>query len=61
MAIARSDQLVHGGPAEKEQAVKESDRIVAVAQSNHPPVDVVDMDLGKIVQLIRGPKGTEVG
>jgi carboxyl-terminal processing protease len=54
------DQLVHGGPAEKSKQLKEGDRIVAVAQSNQPPVDVVDMELGKVVQLIRGPKGTEV-
>jgi carboxyl-terminal processing protease len=54
------DQLVHGGPAEKSKQVKENDYIVAVAQSNQPPVDVVDMELGKVVQLIRGPKGTEV-
>ena len=54
------DLLIHGGPAEKSKKVKEGDRIVAVAQSNQPPVDVVDMELGKTVQLIRGPKGTEV-
>ena len=30
---------------------------MAVAQSNQPPVDVVDMNLNKAVQLIRGPKG----
>jgi carboxyl-terminal processing protease len=54
------DLLVHGGPAEKCKQLKEGDRIVAVAQSNQPPVDVVDMELGKVVQLIRGPKGTEV-
>jgi carboxyl-terminal processing protease len=54
------DQLVHGGPAEKSKQLKEGDHVVAVAQSNQPPVDVVDMDLGKVVQLIRGPKGTEV-
>ncbi len=54
------DQLIHGGPAEKSKQLKEGDRIVAVAQSNQPPVDVVDMELGKVVQLIRGPKGTEV-
>ena len=53
------DLLIHGGPAEKSKKVKEGDRIVAVAQSNQPPVDVVDMELGKTVQLIRGPKGTE--
>jgi carboxyl-terminal processing protease len=54
------DQLVHGGPAEKSKQIKESDYIVAVAQGNQPPVNVVDMELGKVVQLIRGPKGTEV-
>jgi len=52
--------LIHGGPAEKSKQIKESDYIVAVAQGNQPPVDVVDMELGKVVQLIRGPKGTEV-
>ena len=56
----RIDQLVHGGPAEKSKQLKEGDHIVAVAQGNHPPVDVVDMELGKVVQLIRGSKGTEV-
>ena len=53
-------RLLPGGPAEKSKKVKEKDRIVAVAQSNQPPVDVVDMTLSKAVQLIRGPKGTEV-
>jgi len=52
--------LVPGGPAKKSQLVNEKDRILAVAQSNQPPVDVVDMDLEKVVQQIRGPKGTEV-
>ena len=56
----RIDQLVHGGPAEENKQLKEGDYIVAVAQSNQPPVDVVDMELGKVVQLIRGPKGAEV-
>ncbi len=53
-------RLLPGGPAEKSKKVKDKDRIVAVAQSNQPPVDVVDMSLNKAVQLIRGPKGTEV-
>jgi C-terminal processing protease CtpA/Prc len=48
------------GPAMKSNKIKEGDRIVAVAQSNAPPVDVVDMHLNKIVQLVRGPEGTEV-
>ena len=53
-------RLLPGGPAIKSKLIKENDRIVAVAQSNQPPVDVVDMSLPKAVQLIRGPKGTEV-
>ncbi|MGA2788546.1 MAG: carboxy terminal-processing peptidase [Verrucomicrobiota bacterium] len=52
--------LIHGGPADKSKHLHEKDRIIAVAQGNQPPVNVVDMDLGKVVQLIRGPKGTEV-
>lgn len=54
------NRLLPGGPATKSGKIKEKDRIVAVAQSNQPPVDVVDMNLNKAVQLIRGPKGSEV-
>jgi carboxyl-terminal processing protease len=53
-------RLLPGGPAMKSKLIKENDRIVAVAQSNQPPVDVVEMSLNKAVQLIRGPKGTQV-
>jgi carboxyl-terminal processing protease len=52
--------LVAGGPAAASKQLHEKDRIVAVAQSNSPPVDVVDMELEKVVQQIRGPKGAEV-
>ncbi|HUA67999.1 MAG TPA: carboxy terminal-processing peptidase [Candidatus Saccharimonadales bacterium] len=52
--------LVPGGPAAKSKQLKPEDRIIAVAQGKQPPVDVVDMELSKIVQMIRGPKGTEV-
>ncbi len=54
------NRLLPGGPAVKSKKIKEKDRIISVAQSNGPPVDVVDMSLNKAVQLIRGPKGTEV-
>lgn len=53
-------KLMAGGPAAKGKQLGEKDRIVAVAQSNAPPVDVVEMPLNKVVQLIRGPKDTEV-
>lgn len=54
------NSLVPGGPAAKSNQIKPGDKIIAVAQGKNPPVDVVDMELGKIVQLIRGDKGTEV-
>jgi carboxyl-terminal processing protease len=54
------EHLLPGGPALKSKKLQEKDRIVAVAQSNQPPVDIVEMNLTKAVQLIRGPKGTEV-
>jgi carboxyl-terminal processing protease len=52
--------LVPGGPAAKSKLINEKDRIIAVAQGDKPPVDVVDMELEKVVQQIRGAKGTEV-
>ena len=54
------NKLTPSGPAIKSKKLKANDRIVAVAQGNHEPVDVVDMPLTKVVDLIRGPKGTEV-
>jgi carboxyl-terminal processing protease len=54
------NRILEGGPAARSKKLKEKDKIVAVAQGNNPPVDVVDMNLNKVVQMIRGPKGTEV-
>jgi carboxyl-terminal processing protease len=53
-------ELIPGGPAAKSKLLNPEDRIIAVAQGNKKPVDVVDMDLEKVVQLIRGAKNTEV-
>jgi carboxyl-terminal processing protease len=52
--------LVRGGPAFKSKQIAEKDRVIAVAQGTNAPVDVVDMDLEKVVSMIRGAKGTEV-
>lgn len=52
--------LVAGGPAERGGELLPGDRIVAVAQAAEEPVDCIDMRLDHVVQLIRGPKGTEV-
>jgi carboxyl-terminal processing protease len=54
------ESLISGGPAATNGQIRINDRIIAVAQSNQPPVNVVDMELPKVVDLIRGPKGTEV-
>ncbi len=48
------------GPAMRSGKIKQNDRIVEVAQSNAEPVNVVGMPLDKVVQLIRGPKGSKV-
>jgi len=48
------------GPAEKSKQIKIGDKIVAVGQAEGDMVDIVDMPLNKAVQLIRGPKGSEV-
>lgn len=56
----RIKSLVPGGPAEQSKLLKPKDRIVAVSQSGEEPVDVVEMRLNKVVELIRGKKGSEV-
>jgi carboxyl-terminal processing protease len=53
-------ELNSSGPAYKSKKFKANDKIVAVAQGTNEPVDVVDMPLSKVVDMIRGPKGTEV-
>ena len=54
-------ELVPGGPAIRSKKLKPGDRIVAVAQGeNGEPVDVYEMELDKVVDKIRGEKGTMV-
>ncbi|HEY4185215.1 MAG TPA: S41 family peptidase, partial [Polyangia bacterium] len=53
-------ELVPGGPAALSGALKPGDKIVAVAQGSAVAVDVTSMPLTRIVQLIRGPKGSQV-
>lgn len=52
--------IVVGGPADKQGELKLNDRIVAVAQGDDEFVDVKYMKLQKIVDMIRGEKGTTV-
>ncbi|MBI5685767.1 MAG: carboxy terminal-processing peptidase [Verrucomicrobia bacterium] len=57
---AKIVSLVPGGPADLDKRLKPDDRIVAVGEGDQPPVDVVDMKLTKVVEHIRGAKGTKV-
>jgi carboxyl-terminal processing protease len=57
---AKIEQLVPGGPAQSDGRLKVGDRITAVAQGNSEYVDVRDMRLDKVVEMIRGKKGTRV-
>lgn len=53
-------KLIPGGPAARSKQLRANDRIVKVAQGDGEPVDVVEMNLNKVVEMIRGAKGTEV-
>ncbi len=53
-------ELIPGGPAKNTTDLKPDDRIVAVAQGDGEPVDIIDMGLRKVVDQIRGEKGTVV-
>jgi carboxyl-terminal processing protease len=66
-AVLRTDDgyakivdIMPGGPADKDGRLKPNDRIAAVAQGKQPFEDVVDMKLDKVIQKIRGAKGTQV-
>ncbi|MCP5515790.1 MAG: carboxy terminal-processing peptidase [Verrucomicrobiales bacterium] len=54
------ESLVPEGPAERSKKLKPKDRIVAVQQEGEEGVDVVGMKLQKVVEMIRGRKGTPV-
>ncbi len=57
---AKVKEIVPGGPADLEGHLTVNDRISAVAQGESPFEDVVDMKLDKVVEKIRGKRGTVV-
>ncbi len=57
---AKVKEIVPGGPADLEGHLTVNDRISAVAQGDEPFEDVVDMKLDKVVEKIRGKRGTVV-
>lgn len=53
--------LIAGGAAQRDGNLKVGDKIIAVDPGDgQGTVDVIDMELGKAVRLIRGKKGTRV-
>ena len=54
------NDLVPGGAAWQQGKLEVGDLILSVAQDGKEPVDVMDMPIGKVVAMIRGPKGTVV-
>ena len=53
-------ELVSGGPAWKQGELEAGDIILAVAQGNKEPLDIVGMRLDDAIKFIKGKKGTEV-
>ncbi|MDR2667882.1 MAG: carboxy terminal-processing peptidase [Puniceicoccales bacterium] len=53
-------EIYAGSPAERSNALRVGDKILAVQQGTGEPVDIIGMRLNRAVKLIKGPKGTEV-
>jgi len=53
-------EIVPGSASWRQGQLKAGDLILKVAQGNAEPVDVTDMRIDKVVEMIRGKKGTEV-
>ena len=58
---AVAERIIPGGAADRQKGLKPKDKIIAVAQEDGKPVDIIDMPLRDAVALIRGKKGTRVG
>ncbi|MGD9201568.1 MAG: carboxy terminal-processing peptidase [Chitinispirillia bacterium] len=52
--------IVPGSASYRQGELQSGDKILAVAEGDNEPVDVVNVSLNEAVKLIRGPKGTEV-
>jgi carboxyl-terminal processing protease len=53
-------EIMPGSPADLDHRLKPNDKILAVAQANGETVDIIGMKLRRIVDQIRGKKGTQV-
>ncbi len=57
---ATIEEVIAGGPADLDKRLKAGDKILAVGQGTNEPVDAVNMKLNRVVDMIRGVKGTKV-
>jgi carboxyl-terminal processing protease len=53
-------EIIPGGPADLGRQLKPNDKIIAVGEKGGEPVEILGMKLRKIVDKIRGRKGSEV-
>jgi carboxyl-terminal processing protease len=58
--MAKIVQVMSGGPADRDGRLQAGDKIIAVAQGDEKPVNVLHWPLNKTVKLIRGEKNTKV-
>lgn len=52
--------IIPGGPADQQGALKPGHKIIAVGQGDEEMMNVINMQLNKVVRQIRGTKGTKV-
>ena len=60
---AKVERIIPGGPADLDKRdirLKPGDRIIMVGEGDEPPVDIRHLPLRKIVEHIRGEKGSKV-
>ena len=53
-------ELIPGGPADLSKQLHPNDKIIAVTPDGGEPIDLIGMKLRKVVDLIRGEKGTKI-
>ncbi|MCC5022359.1 MAG: carboxy terminal-processing peptidase [Candidatus Synoicihabitans palmerolidicus] len=53
-------EIIAGGPADVDRRLKPNDKLIAVSQDGTEPVELIGMKLRKIVDMIRGERGTNV-
>ena len=54
------EKVIPGGATDRLGVLQPKDKVIGVAQEDGEFVDVIDMDLRKVVRLIRGKRGTKV-